>query len=133
MVNRQVDEACNALQEALRARQISHPGKPDPEDVLRPLQAFLESDLPFYRSMMNSTVAGFATARIRSVFTAYMLEHEKDFGVHDHSRYLFGIMFSSGGVVAMYQDWFAGRLPLTMDELTDRAIKVTRGIAEACL
>ena len=30
----------------------------------------------------------------------------------------------------MYQDWFAGRLPLTMDELTDRAIKVTREIAE---
>ena len=133
VVNRQVDEACSAIQEALRARGTDYPGQPDPEGVLRQLQAFLESDLTFYRSMMNSSVAGAALERIRGVFITYMTEHEKDFGVHDHSRYLFGIMFASGGVVAMYQDWFAGRLPLTLDELTDRAIEVTMGIAQSSL
>ena len=130
VVNRQVDEACNALQDALRTRQADTPGQPNPEDVLRQLQAFLESDLTFYRSMMNSSVAGVALERIRGVFITYMTEHEKDFGVHDHGRYLFDIMFASGGVVAMYQDWFAGRLPLTLDELTDRAIEVTIGITQ---
>ena len=130
VVNRQVDEACNALQDALRTRQADTPGQPNPEDVLRQLQVFLESDLTFYRSMMNSSVAGVALERIRGVFITYMTEHEKDFGVHDHSRYLFDIMFASGGVVAMYQDWFAGRLPLTLDELTDRAIEVTIGITQ---
>lgn len=130
VVNRQVDEACNALQDALRTRQADTPGQPNPEDVLRQLQVFLESDLTFYRSMMNSSVAGVALERIRGVFITYMTEHEKDFGVHDHGRYLFDIMFASGGVVAMYQDWFAGRLPLTLDELTDRAIEVTIGITQ---
>ena len=121
------------MKEALRARQADHPGKPDPETVLRQLQEFLESDMEFYRSMMNSSVASSALERIRGVFITYMTEHEKDFGVHDHSRYLFGIMFASGGVVAMYQDWFTGHLPLTMDELTDRAIEVTMGIAQSSL
>lgn len=133
VVNRQVDEACTALQEALRANQTENPGKPTPEKVLHELQIFLENDLTFYRSMMNSSVAGMAVERIRGVFITYMLEHEKDFGGHDHSRYLFGIMFSSGGVVAMYQDWFAGRLPMTMDELTEKAIAVTTEIAQTSL
>ena len=133
VVNHQVDNACNAVQEALRTNQTTHPGRPTPAIVLRQLQKFLESDLTFYRSMMNSSVAGMAAERIRGVFITYMLEHEKDFDAHDHSRYLFGIMFASGGVVAMYQDWFTGRLPLTMDELTNRAIEVTTEIAEGSL
>lgn len=133
VLNRQVDEACATLQEALHARPLDHGGHPDPAGVLRQLQAFLENDLTFFSSLMNSAAAGLVVEKMRSVFTEYMLEHEQAFGVHDHARYLFGIMFASGGVVAMYQDWFAGRLPLTLDELTDRAIEVTMGIAQSSL
>lgn len=130
VVNRQVEQACAALREALLSRPTDGAAQPDPAIVLRQIQIFLENDLPFFLSLLNSTLAGPCMETIRQVFIDYMLEHERDFRIENHSSYLFNIMFASGGIVAMYQDWAGGRLPMTLTQLTDTAIRTTRRIAD---
>lgn len=130
VVNHQVNDACLTLQKALRSGPTDRTEHPDPAGVLRQMQKFLEADLPLYSSLFTSSCAAAAAEKIRKVFVDYMLEHEQDFAVKDHNRYLFGIMFSSGGVISMYQDWFSGKLPMTLEQLTDRAIDVTRSVSE---
>lgn len=129
VVNRQVDEACLILQEALHNRSMAKSDAPDSAGVLQQLQEFLESDFTFYSSLLTSSSSTAAIEKIRDVFVDYMLEHESEYAVHDHNRYLFGIMFASGGIMTMYQDWFNGKLPMTLTQLTERAITVTRSIA----
>ena len=128
-MNRQVNEACIALQTALHDRPMYQTEHPDPAGVLLQLQQVLEADLSFYSSLFTSSGATSAAAKIRNVFVEYMLEHENEFAIQDHNRYLFGLMFASGGVISMYQDWFGGKLPITLDQLTAQAIDVTRSIA----
>lgn len=130
VVNRRVEDACQTLREALRARSLQQEEHPDPAGVLLQLQKFLEGDITFYRSLLISSSAAAAVEKIRNVFVEYMLEHETDFVVQDKTHYLFDIMFASGGLITMYQDWFNGRLPMTLEQLTERAITVTRSIAE---
>ena len=130
VVNHRVEDTCQTLREALRARSLQQCEHPDPAGVLLQLQKLLEEDLPFYRSLLTSSSAATAVEKIRNVFIEYMLEHENDVSVQDTTRYLFGIMFASGGVITMYQDWFNGKLPMTLEQLTERAIAVARSIAE---
>lgn len=65
---------------------------------------------------------------LRNVFVDYMVEHEKDYCVGSHEQYMFAILFGSGGVMSLYRDWFAGRLPLTLDALTETAAQTVRGL-----
>lgn len=122
VVNRQVEEACLTLRQALRGNQPGSDPSPDSATVLRQIQAFLESDLPFFTSLFNSSIAGPSMEKIRQVFIDYMLEHEREFKVQDHEAYLFKALYVSGGLIVMYQDWAAGRLPLTLTQLTEKAI-----------
>lgn len=131
VINSQLNEACIALQKALTLHNQSRERSdtPDPTDVLQKLQEFLESDFTFYSSLLTSSVSTAAIEKIRNVFIDYMLEHESEYSVHDHDRYVFGIMFASGGIITIYQDWFNGKLPMTFDQITEHAINVTRSIA----
>lgn len=120
-----VDEACAAIRSAL-AQRPSGGAIPDPGVLLRHLQALLEEDLEFYRSTFLSSAAGPIVENLRNVFVDYMVEHEKDYRVGSHEQYLFAILFGSGGVTTLYRDWFAGRLPLTLDDLTEKAAQTVR-------
>lgn len=38
-----------------------------------------------------------------------------------HADFVFYNSFYSGGIIKLYRDWFIGELPITFDELTERA------------
>lgn len=59
----------------------------------------------------------------------YLFEHEEEFSFGNHEQYLLLTRFCAGGLTNLYRDWFAGKLPLTLDELTESAnvaVKLSR-------
>lgn len=127
VLEHQLEEASNALISAL---QENTSDSPDLAVVLRQIETFFEKNIEIYTSMLNSSIGGNCMERIRNVFVNYMLEHEAEFSVKDHERYLVNILFVSGGVASMYQDWIAGKIPLTLSQLTDHAIEISQDITQ---
>ena len=126
VVNHLVDAACNTIQDALQ-EQLSIKAN-DPSILLRHLQTLLENDLDFYRKVITSNASIPILEKLRNLYLDYMTAHEKDFSTTTHEQYLFIILFSSGGIINMYRDWFAGKMPFTFDELTEKATQTIRTI-----
>ena len=61
----------------------------------------------------------------------YMLQHEHVFGFGDHRLYELTIRFCAGGLGNLYRDWFAGKLDLTLDQLTREAESMVCRIIES--
>lgn len=119
-----VEDAFSTLELTLRESPAGE--TPDPLSLLTRIQEIFERDLEFYRKVLTVNVSTAILERLRDFSLNYMAEHEKDFSNCSHDSYTFIITFFSDGLVMMYRDWFAGHLPLTLNELTQKAAEVIR-------
>lgn len=97
--------------------------------VLHKLQDSFAENRAFFTALLSSGMARSATERLRDVFIEYMMAHRPK-GV-DPEQFLFVMRFASGGVSSMYCDWVTGKLPLTLDQLTEKAITVVQNMGAA--
>lgn len=93
----------------------------DSFNMLKELQAVMEQDLDFYRKIFSSDINMQIYEQISNIITAYMLEHEHDLANIPHEDFVFYMSFYSGGIIKLYRDWFVGTLPISFDELTNKA------------
>lgn len=122
------EDGCRTIRTALAGQE---PGTvPDPEVLLRKFQEALQEDLTFYQKVLTNDAAAPLLEKLRAVFLEYMLRHEADFHVTDHDRYVLVMRIGSGGVVALYRDWLAGKVPMTLDELTENAAATVRRLLQ---
>lgn len=99
-----------------------------PNVLMRRIQAYLEEDLDLYRKIMNSSAAALMQEQLVNIVLDYLLQHEKDYTIGNYEQYELAIRFCAGGLSNLYRDWFAGKLTLTLDELTCEAEKLLVGI-----
>ena len=93
----------------------------DMKDMLKELQMVMEKDIAFYKKIFSSDINMIVYEEIIHVIMAYVLEHESEISNVSHTDFLFYTSFYSGGIIKLYRDWFSGALPITFDELTERA------------
>lgn len=92
-----------------------------PHVLLKRIQFFLEEDMEFCRKVMNSGASLMMQERLIQFVLEYMLQHEHVYGFGDHKLYELTIRFCAGGLGNLYRDWFAGKLELSLDQLTREA------------
>ncbi len=113
-----IQQAFSSIQEALaQPQQLAD----IPQVLLKQVQAFLEEDLDFYRKVLSSSVSALMQEQLVETVLEYLLQHEEDYPIGNHEQYVFLIRFCAGGLSNLYREWFAGKLPLSLDELTHRA------------
>ena len=95
-----------------------------PKVLLLQVQQILEEDLEFYQKLLGSNVSALMQERLVDFVLEYLFEHEAEFSFGNHEQYLLLIRFCAGGLTNLYQEWFAGKLPITLDELTESASKM---------
>ncbi|MDO4285706.1 MAG: TetR/AcrR family transcriptional regulator [Eubacteriales bacterium] len=122
VLNRQMEEACDLLRQMLDGRCTDGHTPPDPAELLRQIQRFVQENRDFFASLLCSDLSGIFVDQLRGVFIDYMTAHESEFSTLDHEQYAFMIRFTSGGIASLYVDWFSGKLPMTLDQLTENAI-----------
>lgn len=89
-----------------------------PHVLLKKIQSFLEEDIEFCQKVMNSSASLMMQQQLIEFVLEYMLQHEDVYGFGDHRRYEMSIRFCAGGLGNLYRDWFAGKLDISLDQLT---------------
>ena len=82
------------------------------------IQGILEEDLLFYRKILNSNASSIMQEQVVAVVTDFMLEHKDSFYNGSQEDYQIAIRFCAGGLSNLYRDWFSGKLPYNLSELT---------------
>lgn len=116
VVNSLVRKTFSSIQEALNRNDQSLTEAA--HALLRQVQRILEEDLEFVRKIMNSGDAAILQEQLVAVIVEYMLQHRDDFYSGSPENYEIAIRFGAGGLSNLYRDWFAGKLPCTLEELT---------------
>lgn len=86
--------------------------------LLHTIQKILEEDLPFYRKIIHSGASLIMQGQLVAVVTEFMLEHKEQFYTGSQEEYAIAIRFCAGGLSNLYRDWFDGKLPYTLEQLT---------------
>ena len=86
--------------------------------LLSTIQSILEGDLDFYRKILNSSASSIMTEQLVTIVMDFMLDHKDQFYTGSEEAYMIAIRFCAGGLSNLYHDWFAGKLPCTLSELT---------------
>lgn len=102
-----------------------------PHVLLERIQSFLEEDMEFCKKVMNSSASTRMQEQLIQFVMDYMLQHEHVYGFGDHRLYELTIRFCAGGLGNLYRDWFAGRIDITLDELTKEAEKMVSRIIDS--
>ncbi len=89
--------------------------------VLSHIQGILESDLDFFRKVMASSASVLIEQELVQLALDYLIQNEEKFSTQEHDQYLLTIHFCAGGLTSLYWEWLAGKIDLSLDELTRRA------------
>ena len=96
------------------------------EKLLSTIQIILEEDLFFYRKILNSNASAIMQEQLVNVVIAFMLEHKDRFYSGSNEEYMVKIRFCAGGLSNLYRDWFSGKLPYSLSELTIIGVELIR-------
>ena len=104
-----------------------------PELLLGKIMDILSEDQEFYRKVMTSAAAPVMQEQLVEFVIRYLLEHEADYSFGSHAQYELTIRFCAGGLSNLYREWFAGKLDLTLDQLTAQCAQMLRGVLNQSL
>ena len=92
------------------------------------IRQLLEEDLEFYQKLMTSSAAAAMKQLLMDMVLEYLFQHESDFHFGNHEQYCLTVCLCAGGLANMYLDWFAGKLPCSLDELTQQTERLLSSI-----
>lgn len=104
----------------------SHALTDTPGILIGQVQQIMEEDYEFYRKILNSGAAQLMRNRLTEIVLEFMLSRETSYADVNHEEYVMIVRFCAGGMTSLYQDWFSGKLPLTLTELSERMEKMIR-------
>jgi len=104
-----------------------------PEVLLHQIMEFLHEDLDFYRKVMASGAANLMYEQLVEFVIQYLLANEQDYPLFSHQQFELTIRFCAGGLSNLYREWFTGKLDMSLEELTERAAQMLRGVLNQSL
>lgn len=116
VVDHLIEQTFSTIREAVITQNASNVGVE--HTLLTTIQALLEEDLSFYRKILNSSASVIMQERLVTVVAEFMLEYKDQFYPGSQEEYHIAIQFCAGGLSNLYRDWFAGKLPYTLGQLT---------------
>lgn len=130
VINHLIQHSFDAIRDAIASE--NRPLAEVAHSVLKQVQFLLEEDLAFCRKILNSSAYPLMQDQLVSFVVDYLLQNRDSYYTGDPARYELAIRFGAGGLSNLYRDWFAGKLPYSLDELTqigeELLLQVARGI-----
>ena len=118
-----LEDHMQVIKEMVR-NNVTDRNVPDPRAIFGHVNAMLKENLGFYRKALNSSIGEAIMERLRMLLLDFLMEYEEEFSDMDHEYYVFVISFGTGGAIALYRDWFSGRLPMSLDAVSEMASDV---------
>ena len=96
----------------------------NPRLIFGHVNDMLSENLDFYRKALTSGIGEAIMEQLRQLLQEFLLEYEDKISDMDHDYYIFMLSFGTGGAIALYRDWFHGKLPLSLEAVSDMAADV---------
>jgi AcrR family transcriptional regulator len=97
----------------------------NPLPLLLKISRYLEEDLEFYRTLINSSGADQFLIKLKAIFVKY---RETDSDAPDRikrsSEFMIRLHFFAGGIVNLYQLWFRGEMDSSLNEIALQVSKI---------
>lgn len=116
VVDHLIQQTFNAIRDAVVSQTIT--SENIGHTLLSTIQLILEEDMFFYRKILNSSASVLMQEQLVAIVIEFMLEHKDSFFSGTQEEYQIAIRFCAGGLSNLYRDWFSGKLPVTLSELT---------------
>lgn len=103
-----------------------------PEPILQKMTEFLKDDEEFYRALIKSKGAESFLAKIKALFTEKILNNESvPQEIRESTSFQVRVCYFAGGISNLYQQWFLGNLPCTLDDIPLEIGKMVQAAANA--
>lgn len=91
----------------------------NPLPLLLKISRWLETDLEFYRILINSKGSQQFLEKLKSSFVKY-LENNSDIpeNIKNSMEFLIHINFFAGGIINLYQVWFRGEMDSSLNDIS---------------
>ncbi|GLC89060.1 TetR/AcrR family transcriptional regulator [Lysinibacillus piscis] len=98
----------------------------NPMPLLVKVTHFFEQDIEFYRTITNTQCAPTFITKLQDVLIAKILSCDETCQSND--ELIYHVHFLVGGLVSLYQDWFAGKFDCSLETLTTTVARtMTKG------
>ena len=99
-----------------------------PRVILTHIQTLLENDVSFYQKLMKSGVGNTVRDQLIEIVLEYLYARQQAQSTQNNEKYVLVMRFCAGGLANLYSDWLAGKLSITLDQLTDTACNLLDGV-----
>ena len=129
------DVVDHLIQQTFSAIRDAMTGQPVTADnvgavLLGTVQSILEEDMVFYQKILSSSASAILQEQLVQIVMEFMLEYKDRFFSGSHEEYKIAIGFCAGGLSNLYRDWFFGKLPCTLSELTQMGDRLIRRVLQ---
>ncbi|WP_320940322.1 TetR/AcrR family transcriptional regulator [Lysinibacillus capsici] len=91
----------------------------NPMPFLLKIAHFLDQDIEFYRMLIYTKGASNFITKLKEVLIEKILSYKETIPyIQKHEEFTVRVHFFVGGLVSLYQDWFAGKFECSLEELT---------------
>jgi len=126
VVDHLIQQTFSAIRDAVDSQSMS--AADVGHTLLTTIQVILEEDLFFYRKILNSSAFVIMQEQLVAIVLEFMLEQKDRFFSGSQEDYQIAIRFCAGGLSNLYRDWFSGKLPFSLTELTEIGEELIRKI-----
>ncbi len=119
VINSLIDQTFDRIRDVF---QKKHPAEQTPAIILKEIQCLLERDMEFYKVIMTSSAASMVQERIAAIVLEYLRQFGGTVLSDTQKNSEISLTFCAGGLIRLYQSWFSGKLPVSLDELTEHAM-----------
>jgi AcrR family transcriptional regulator len=90
----------------------------NPLPILQEVGRELEENLEFYRLLMASSVSCPFLEKLRDLFVERMVNDPRAKSRYrNKAKFRVNMSFFAGGMLALYKDWFAGKIDISLEEV----------------
>jgi len=118
-----LEEHMQIIKDMVRS-SLTENNVPNPRLIFAHINDMIGTNVDFYRKALTSGIGEAIMEQLRNLLLEFLLEFEEEFSDMDHEYYIFVISFGTGGAIALYRDWFHGKLPLSLEAVSEMAADV---------
>lgn len=113
--NELIDELCDRIDECNEKDLINNP-----LPILREIDREIENHIDFLRLLMKSGISSRFLEKLKKLFIERMMNDPRTkIRYSNRAKFRTNMSFFAGGMAALYQDWFDGKIDMTLDEAAE--------------
>lgn len=126
VINSLVDESFQSIRLALDGQ--CHNAEDIPHILVTQIKLLVQRNTELVQAITASSISSLFQDQLCNLTLDYALAYLPPFSGDNQQEHILNLRFCAGGLSNLYSDWFAGKIPMTLDQLTMQAERILQKI-----